>query len=137
MTNTKKGLLESESKEFAEHVHINQQKLSSELRTNFDYIVVGAGTSGSVVAGRLASDIKTHVLLLEAGGSDETELITDANPWPMMLGSGLDLGLHDGAQPKVEWKVPSPLNGQGPGRWIEHQCLDLVAWTPGRLGLLC
>ena len=80
--------------------------------------------------------IKTHMLLLEAGGSDETELITNANRWPMTLGSELDLGLHDGAQPKVEWKVPSLLNGQGPGRRIEHQCLDLVAWTPGRLGLL-
>src|SRR5215469_18071467 len=71
MTNTKKGLMESESKEFAERIRINQQKLSSELRTKFDYIVVGAGTSGSVVAGRLASDLNTQVLLLEAGGSYE------------------------------------------------------------------
>jgi hypothetical protein len=31
MTNTKKGLMESETKEFAERISINQQKHSSEL----------------------------------------------------------------------------------------------------------
>ena len=53
--------------DFAERVRVNQQNLSSELRTRFDYIVCGAGTSGCVVAARLAADLKTQVLLLEAG----------------------------------------------------------------------
>ena len=35
-------------------------------RTTFDYIVCGAGTSGCVVAMRLAANLKTQVLLLEA-----------------------------------------------------------------------
>ena len=78
--------------DFAERVRVNQQKLSSELRTRFDYIVCGAGTSGCVVAARLAADLKTQVLLLEAGGADETELVTDPNRWPMTLGSDLDWG---------------------------------------------
>jgi ribulose 1,5-bisphosphate synthetase/thiazole synthase len=50
--------------DFAERVRINQHKLSSKLSTRFDYIVCGAGTSGSVVAARLATDLKTQVLLL-------------------------------------------------------------------------
>src|SRR3970282_2204576 len=36
----------------------------------FDYIIVGAGSSGCVVADRLSADGKHQVLLIEAGGRD-------------------------------------------------------------------
>jgi choline dehydrogenase len=47
---------------------------SSEVSKQFDFIVCGSGSSGSVVAGRLAANPNISVLLIEAGGSDETEL---------------------------------------------------------------
>jgi choline dehydrogenase-like flavoprotein len=40
------------------------------LEGDFDYIVVGAGTAGCIVANRLSADPKNRVLILEAGGSD-------------------------------------------------------------------
>ncbi|MCC8962211.1 GMC family oxidoreductase N-terminal domain-containing protein [Bradyrhizobium sp. Pear76] len=40
------------------------------LEGDFDYIIVGAGTAGCIMANRLSADPKNRVLLLEAGGKD-------------------------------------------------------------------
>src|ERR1700720_2360605 len=46
------------------------QKMPKRLEGDFDYIVVGAGTAGCIVANRLSADPKNRVLILEAGGND-------------------------------------------------------------------
>src|SRR5262249_33930655 len=91
--------------DFAERVRVNQQDLASKLKRRFDYIVCGAGTSGCVVAARLASDLKTQVLLVEAGGTDETELVTNPNRWPNTLGSELDWGFEAEPNPHLNGRA--------------------------------
>ena len=39
--------------------------------TTFDYIIVGAGTAGCLLANRLSTDRNVRVLLIEAGGPDD------------------------------------------------------------------
>jgi choline dehydrogenase len=45
-------------------------KMARRLEGDFDYIVVGAGTAGCILANRLSADPTKRVLILEAGGSD-------------------------------------------------------------------
>lgn len=40
------------------------------MNNEFDYIIVGTGSAGSIVANRLSKKTNTKVLALEAGGSD-------------------------------------------------------------------
>jgi hypothetical protein len=76
--------------EFAERVRLNQRKLRSDLKPHYDFIVCGSGSSGSVVARRLAENPDVSVLLLEAGGSDDVPSVMDAGQWFLNLGSERD-----------------------------------------------
>jgi choline dehydrogenase len=75
---------------FAERVRRNQQRLGSELKAQYDFIVCGSGSSGAVVARRLAEHADVSVLLLEAGGQDDLPTVMRAGQWPLILGSQQD-----------------------------------------------
>src|SRR6516162_2922702 len=103
--NTDLHLEQHATNDFASRVRRNQQKLTSDLKSRYDFIVCGAGTSGCVVAARLAADPDTHVLLLEAGGTDDKESVMNPNHWPMTLGTELDWGFKTQPNPNLNGRA--------------------------------
>ena len=61
------------------------------MSNSYDYVIVGAGSAGCVIANRLTADPDVSVLLLEAGG------------WDRQLFMKMPLGAHMGRYPELNW----------------------------------
>ena len=81
--------------------------------SDFDYIIVGAGSACSVLADRLSEDARNRVLLNGAGGKDTNPLVRVPKGFGKML-----------ANPKLAWQYP--VRPIGPSQRVEH-------WARGRM----
>lgn len=80
------------------------------MRKSFDYIVVGGGSAGAVVAARLSEDATCTVLLLEAGPPDKSLLIRIPLAFRLIRQSALfDWGYSSEPEPHAEFRtIPAP-----------------------------
>lgn len=71
-------------------------------RETFDYVIVGAGSAGCVLANRLSEDPSVSVLLLEAGGSDRSIKVKIPAAFPQQFHTKLDWDFATEPEPAVD-----------------------------------
>src|SRR6266478_3847984 len=114
--------------DFAERVRGNQRKLRDGLTSQYDFIVCGSGSSGSVVARRLAEHPNVSVLLLEAGGDDDVPSVMDADKWPLNLGSERDWNFQSQPDPRLNGRSTPLSMGKVLGG---GSSINAMAWARG------
>ena len=90
-----------------------------------DYVIVGAGSAGCVLANRLSADSRNSVLLLEAGGKD-------TNPW-IHVPVGYFKTMHD---PELDWCYRTEPDDNVAGRRIDWPRGKVLGGSSSLNGLL-
>ena len=67
----------------------------------YDYIIIGAGSAGCVLANRLTEDPKVNVLLLEAGGPDDKQEIYIPITWQRLFKTAYDWAYETEPEPQM------------------------------------
>ncbi|HVJ41148.1 MAG TPA: GMC family oxidoreductase N-terminal domain-containing protein [Dongiaceae bacterium] len=100
----------------------------SRLKGEYDFIVCGAGSSGSVVARRLAEDPTASVLLIEAGGTDQVPEVSDPLLWIANLGSSRDWSFLSEPDPNLAQRQLLMSMGKVLGG---GSSVNVMAWARG------
>ena len=87
------------------------QEAATRLEGDFDYVVVGAGSAGCVLANRLSANARSRVLLLEAGGRDNWIWFHIPVGYLFAIGN-----------PRSDWMFETE---KEPGLWRGGNCLKL------------
>ena len=104
---------------------------------DFDFVVIGAGSSGCVVANRLTADPQTRVLLLEAGGPDTDPLIPVIGQWTALTGSAVDWNYATEREPglggrSIRWPRGKAYGGSSAisaAAYVRGHQLDFDGWA--------
>jgi choline dehydrogenase len=109
-------------------VRERQKRLAANLKEHYDFIVCGAGSSGCVIARRLAEDPAASVLLLEAGGSDDIPSVTESNLWHTNLGGARDWAFQAEPNQHLNGRALTLSMGKVLGG---GSSINLMAWARG------
>ena len=103
-------------------------QLSASEVNRFDYLIVGGGTAGCVIASRLAEYLpQKKILLIEAGPSDYmNDKVLNLKDWLNLLGSELDYDYGTTDQPNGDYSTfTSDSLRAGPTRHRTNAALSL------------
>jgi choline dehydrogenase len=97
------------------------------LRTSYDYILVGAGAAGCVLAAELSKS-GAQVLLLESGGNDDAPTILNPSVWFYNIGGALDYKLPVTPAPQLDNRKFNMALGHVLGG---GSSINAMVWTRG------
>jgi len=118
-------------------IRANQNERAAALLPAYDYIVVGTGSAGSALVGRLAASRNANILVIEAGDWDTAPSVLDPGVWFTNLGSERDwqdvaipsTGTNNRAIPEHMGKVVGGGSSINATIWARPFRGDLEGWA--------
>src|SRR5260221_8793447 len=98
------------------------------LRPSHDYVIVGAGAAGCVLAGELSASGAT-VLLIESGGNDDALTVLNPSVWFYNVGGALDYSLPIVPTPRLNQREIRMALGRVLGG---GSSINAMVWTRGQ-----
>jgi choline dehydrogenase len=130
-------------------VPVKSTRSAAPIKQRVDWLIVGGGTAGAVLAHRLSADPQTRVVLLEGGGWPDDAAIDTPAAWPSLQGGRNDRAYRTMPQPNLDGRVlPCPrgigfggsslLNAMGhqrghPGGYDRWEALGATGWNHAAL----
>jgi len=100
---------------------------NKEIHSHYDFIVVGAGAAGSVLAAELSAS-GAHVLVIESGGPDDAPTIANPSIWFYNVGGPLDYHLPVSPSPRLNNRSFNMALGHVLGG---GSSINAMVWTRG------
>ena len=104
---------------------------------SYDYVIIGAGSAGCVLANRLGEDPKVRILVLEAGGNDRATIVAMPSALSIPMNTPrFNWGMTTEPEPGLDGRVMNLPRGKGLGGsssingmcWVRGNPMDYELW---------